>query len=311
MDRPVRLALVGAGHWGKNIIRTIGTMPSVQLCHLVTSQDRATLDVPDDCVTTSDWRGLLSARDIDGIVLAVPTPQQVEIAAKTINAGIATFIEKPMALNSQTAKALRDAANARSVHVLIDHIYLFHPAFGAVRNACSNPRNIQRIDSAGGNWGPFRSTISPLWDWGPHDISMCLDLMGAYPDKVTARILEAGATPEDGANFEVTMEFSSGAVCQTTFGNRMKERVRKLQVTQPGETILFEDSSPTPVLRKADTGQTELHHSDTSPLTCAIETFCTAITSGRPETAGLDIAVDVVKILETVELQLRQNEDGE
>ena len=42
----------------------------------------------------------------------------------------------------------------------------------------------------GGNYGPFRMDVSSLWDWGPHDLSMCLEIIGKYPSKVKAEFLK-------------------------------------------------------------------------------------------------------------------------
>ena len=37
--------------------------------------------------------------------------------------------------------------------------------------------SIKSIRSVSGNIGPYRDEWSPLWDWGPHDLSMCLSLV--------------------------------------------------------------------------------------------------------------------------------------
>ena len=307
-DGPVRLAVVGAGRWGRNIVRTITDVPGARLCRLVTSQDRHALDIPDDCAISADWHELLSATDIDGIALAVPTPAQVEIATQTINAGIATFLEKPMALDAPSAVTLRDAAQTRNVAVLVDHIYLFHPAYRALRETCANTQAIRHIESTGGNHGPFRTAIPPLWDWGPHDISMCLDLVNEYPESIVARTTEPDMTTGHGTNIEVRMKFPSGATSRSIFGNRMPARIRRLEVSLPGETILFDDSCPDPVQRITDAGANALPHADSLPLNNAVERFCNVIRSGDSATDELALAVNVVRVLDAAQAQIRDSE---
>lgn len=306
-NQPVRLAVVGAGPWGRNIIRTIASVPGAQLCRLVTSQDRGSLDIAEDCIISTDWRELLSASDIDGIALAVPTPTQVEIAEQLIDAGIATFLEKPMALDAGSATALRDGARTRNVPVLVDHIYLFHPAYHALRDACGDSQGIRHIESIGGNRGPFRTTIPPVWDWGPHDISMCLDLVGEYPQTIVARTSQPDLPVGAGANFEVRMKFPSGTTSRSAFGNRMPSRIRRLEVSMPDEKILFDDSSPHPLQRITDAVSVPLPHAKTPPLNNAVARFCKAIESRDNCTDELELAVNVVRVLEEVQAQVMRH----
>ena len=50
--------------------------------------------------------------------------------------------------------------------------------------------------SEGGGLGPFRENISGLWDWGPHDISMCLDIVGSMPLNIFAEKLKQNNNQE-------------------------------------------------------------------------------------------------------------------
>jgi len=49
---------------------------------------------------------------------------------------------------------------------------------------------VKRITARAGSWGPFRSDIPVLWDWGAHEIAMTLDVMGEFPMSAAASIQE-------------------------------------------------------------------------------------------------------------------------
>jgi hypothetical protein len=72
----LQLGLVGRGRWGRNIERTL-------------------LSFSDVSVTTVA-RGEGPPAGLDGIVIATPSATHAQTALPYIEAGIATFIEKPM-----------------------------------------------------------------------------------------------------------------------------------------------------------------------------------------------------------------------
>ena len=64
------------------------------------------------------------------------------------------------------------------VNVKVNHVYLYHPMYRFLKEIVKDKNKINSIYSFSGDNGPFRKDISPLWDWGPHDIAMCLDIFG-------------------------------------------------------------------------------------------------------------------------------------
>ncbi len=57
------------------------------------------------------------------------------------------------------------------------------------------------IQSVGGAQGPFRPGVPVLWDWAPHDIAMCLDLVGETPSAVAGPAYAAKIRPTVRAKF--------------------------------------------------------------------------------------------------------------
>jgi predicted dehydrogenase len=173
--KPLRLGVVGTGPWGRNYARTIAGMSEVTLARVA---------------GRADWHDLVRAGDVDAMVVAVPPAAQPEIALAAIEAGRPLLLEKPLALSTEAAERIAAAAAAHSVLVMVDHVHLFHPAWEELKRAAAQRGPVRSIEAAAGGPGPYRAGVSTLWDWGPHDVAMCLDLLGA-PQAVDAECLEA------------------------------------------------------------------------------------------------------------------------
>ena len=126
---PLRLGLVGAGPWGRNIIKTLERLDGLTLSHLVTRRagNRALLD--DGCAIVDDVRAILSPDLLDGLVVAVPPPAQPDIVLAALAAGLPVFAEKPLAMDVATAERIAEAAGRTGVPLMVDHVHLFSPAF--------------------------------------------------------------------------------------------------------------------------------------------------------------------------------------
>ncbi|MDZ4226177.1 MAG: Gfo/Idh/MocA family oxidoreductase, partial [Patescibacteria group bacterium] len=79
MAKPVRLAVIGRGRWGKNIIKTLEAMPGCVVAYAV----------------ARNYTELLKKNDIDGVVVATPSSTHAKVALPFIQKGLSTFIEKP------------------------------------------------------------------------------------------------------------------------------------------------------------------------------------------------------------------------
>jgi hypothetical protein len=105
----LRLGLAGHGRWGHNIERTLQSLGDVAVTILA--------------------KGEKPRAALDGVIVATQSAAHAEVALPYIEAGIATFIEKPMATTVGDARRIRDAAERHRTIVFVGHIYLYNPAF--------------------------------------------------------------------------------------------------------------------------------------------------------------------------------------
>ena len=300
-SRPsVGLALIGAGPWGRSYIRTIAALPGVALVALASRQPDAATLAPAGCALYGDWRQAIADRRVDGAIVATPPHTHAAIALAAIAAGLGVLIEKPLTMDVAEARALLAAARGLAGRpVMVDHIHLHHPAFVALKDALRALGPVVALEGTAGRWGPFRPGASVLWDWGPHDVAMALDVVGADPARVAARTLERRSVPAGvGEIVEIELGFASGAKARMTVGNLFEARVRRFSVTCVGGTAVYDSVAPPYLAAQRANGPLEaVATAPDAPLARVVARFGAALASGAADHDDVALGVRVVETL--------------
>lgn len=289
---PVRLGLVGAGRWGRNVIRTLQQDGPAKLTAVASGNpDTATL-VGDDCAVIGQWRDLLDSGRIDGVVLAVPTGAQPAIAEAALARGLPLLLEKPVAAGIAEAEALLAAARRQSALVQVDHTDLSNPAFTAMAAALPAAGTVLSLEGTWAGPGPYRGDIAGFWDYGSHAMADCLTLMGGDPvDCVVLESRSAGA----GELVTAELRWPGGAVGRITAGNGATDKCRRLRVVCTDHSLEFDDLAAD---KASMDGKPLSYDRRAMPLTQALHRFANAAAVGRPDVSDLELGVRVVRVLQ-------------
>lgn len=313
MRAPQRLGLIGAGRWGRNYITTIATLDAARLARLASNNPQSAQLIPAGCTISADWRELLDPRQIDGVIIATPPALHADMVRAAVNAGLPVLVEKPLTLNLAEAEALRDFVAARAGYVMVGHTHLFHPAYRLLKQIAPQYGSIHAILAEAGNHGPFREDVPVLWDWGAHDVAMCLDLLGTLPLQASARIVEqrkiSGAV---GEIVELKLEFSSAVTADIRVGNIMPKR-RRFEVRCETATLVYDDLADgklkllpcrTSAVERDNAGR-PFPVSAELPLERLVRDFADAVFARSRDCASLDLGVNVVRVLDECGRSLR------
>lgn len=187
-DSVTRVAVVGCGGWGKNIVRSldaIGHLAAIVEPSEAGRENAAKL-APETPVV--DLETVLADDSIPGVMIATPAETHYEIARRCLEAGKDVFVEKPLTIDLDEARALCDLADALGRILMVGHLLEYHPAIlrlgelirrgdlGTVRYVTSNRLNL----------GKVRVHENALWSFAPHDIAVILRLVGRNPCQVVA-----------------------------------------------------------------------------------------------------------------------------
>lgn len=308
MPEPVRVGLVGAGRWGRNFIRTVAAQDDMPLVAVASrNRETATL-VPPGCRIVEDWRAVVEAPDIDGVIIASPPATHADVLIAATAAAKAVMVEKPLVMSRADAKRIRAALEGRTANVLVDHTLVFHPAFQALCREAATLGPLRGVKSSAGNLGPYRQDASVLWDWAPHDLSMCLTvapgpwlLRGARRDE--ARLVE-GAKAE-----RLMLDLALGALTAAITVSTLDSRHRSFAAEFDSCTLLFRDYVENKLVRlppgveDAEQGA-PIAVDPELPLTRAVRTFAERIRAANTNRGSLELGLAVVDLLADAEALL-------
>ena len=247
MAEPVRLGLIGAGRWGRVHLRTLLSLGDrVRLTHLCTTNPANAELLPYPVSVVPEWRELLQA-PCDALIIATPPAYHPEMLEACLAAAKPCLVEKPLCLDVATAQRLHERIRASGVPVLVNHTHLFAPAYGALKRVVAEGGEPVRVLlSEGMGFGPFRTHTAALWDWGPHDVSLCLDLLGESPRGVEA--LGGPRSPEgDPELVSLRLDFPGGACAWIQTGRLAAKKRRSLTVITNSRLYLLDDLAAEPL----------------------------------------------------------------
>jgi UDP-2-acetamido-3-amino-2,3-dideoxy-glucuronate N-acetyltransferase len=226
--KKTRVAVIGAGRWGKNIVKTLQSLPECDIVY----------------VETKDHRVLVEKTDIDAVVVATPGATHATVALPFIKRGWPVFIEKPFTTSLADARKLHHAARKSGALVFVGHLHLHNPPYRKIKRLLPRIGAVRWIHAEGANNGPYRDDMSALWDWAPHDVALMLDLLGKMPRRVQAweaSLLRPRARLGDIAF--IKLEFP-GKVVGFIFNSWLfPEKRKKVSIIGEKGSIVFDDTA--------------------------------------------------------------------
>jgi len=184
-----RVACVGAGSWGKNLVRNFSELGALAA---ICEPDRARREetgrgYPNVPLVDSFERIILDWQ-IQAVAIATPAETHGKLVRQALEAGKDVFVEKPICLSVTEAEELVCLAEERKRVLMVGHLLWYHPAVLKLKELVDQGAlgRIQYIYSNRLNLGRFRREENILWSFAPHDVSVILGLAGEMPEQVHA-----------------------------------------------------------------------------------------------------------------------------
>ncbi|MEQ3549275.1 Gfo/Idh/MocA family oxidoreductase [Pseudonocardia nematodicida] len=128
MPRPARIGLLGAGLIGTEHARTLARIDETELVAVADPSDAGrALAAELGVAHHDDYRALLAAGGVDGVVAALPNRMHADAAVAAIEHGVAVLVEKPIAGTLDEARWITEAADRTGVPVLVGHQRRYAP----------------------------------------------------------------------------------------------------------------------------------------------------------------------------------------
>ncbi len=239
------IAVVGAGYWGKNLIRNFFELGALKaICDTQQNLVKSYQSQYPTVSFTNSFSKLLSDSSIKGIVIATPAEIHFNLAKQALLAGKDGLVEKPLGLRLEDGEKLAELAEKRGKILMVGHVIRYHPAVNKLKQLINQDQlgKIQYIYSNRLNIGRIRNEGNILWSFAPHDLSTILFLL----DEFLEVIFSTGGSYLQHRVFDTTltsMDFVSGVKTHIFVSWLHPFREQKLVVIGSKKMAVFDDVS--------------------------------------------------------------------
>ena len=187
----IRIAVVGAGHWGPNLIRNFHEHAQSEVVRVVDRDEERLAEVRarfPGVVTGTDADVAFSDPNVDAVVIATPTSTHYALVKASLRAGKHVLVEKPIATSPAEAEELCALAEREWRVLLVSHVFLYNAAIARIRAYLQEGLlgRIYYISMVRTNLGPIRVDVNAAWDLAAHDVSIANWWLDAEPVAASA-----------------------------------------------------------------------------------------------------------------------------
>ena len=225
----VRIGVIGVGRMGQRHCRVVSNLRKTQLVgvHDQSVEVGNRVAKQFEVEYFPDLDQLLDK--VDAVVLATPTPTHYEQAMKCLNRCVHILIEKPITETLEQAEKLVNLAESQKLIVQVGQIERFNPAYMELKNVLDELRpmaiTLNRLSPYQGS----NKDVDVVLDLMIHDTNLVLDLVGSFPEKISALGLTVYSGTVDHAIAQLF--FKGGPILSMTASRVTEEKVRKIDVT--------------------------------------------------------------------------------
>jgi predicted dehydrogenase len=284
-EKPIRVAVVGVGEFGRNHVRVWRELEGAELAGVVDTNAERARQVAAEFGTQvfADIDALAAAR-VDAVSLAVPTKEHARIGCRLLDAGMDVLVEKPMAASLEEADKLIASAQRSGRILQVGHVERFNPAVAAAQKVVLRPMffEVHRL----GIFTPRSLDVDVVYDVMIHDLDILLSLVDAPVIDLKAVGIPVITDKVDIAHARV--EFSTGTVANVTASRVSTERVRKMRFFQEHEYISLDFARQDALRIRVRPGNTQpeigfekLPATPEEPLLAELRAFAESVRTGK------------------------------
>ena len=307
-----QVIVVGAGNWGKNLVRNFYDLDALAGVGEMNPTLRAKVaETYHDIAIYADYQQVL-ATDVQAVVLATPAPMHYQMAKTALEARKDVFIEKPMTLCAEEARWLAEYAQANDRILMVGHLLLYQPAISWMGDylASGKAGEVLHVATQRVKLGKVRQQENVWWSFAPHDISVVLNLLGNPSlEKLQAEgqaMLQSGI--EDNVHVDLSFEGGKTAHIHCSWYWPLLQRStiaiaekQMLVYDEVSQTVTVYNKGVDEQLQNRDEGSWIADVTASAPLKIECQHFLDCLsTRQKPRSDGWN-GLAVVEILEKAE----------
>ena len=330
--RQLRLAVVGYGYWGPNLVRNVIERPELELaalCERDSARAAAFQARVPDVPVFSDYDALLADPTLDAVLIATPPRTHHALARAALEAGKHVLVEKPLARTAAEAGDLVAFADEHRLVLMPGHTFLYSPPVNKVRELINQGSlgEVYFVTSSRMNLGKYQPD-GVICDLAPHDVSILLYLLDEQVTQVSASARSIFREHNPEVAF-LTLTFASGVTANVQISWLAPRKVREMVFVGSKRMVQYDDTAADESVRVFDRGmeiaepanfgefQLSYRSGDiivprveaAEPLSLELQDFARAIHTGITPRSHALLGLEVVEVIEAAETSLRSNGD--
>lgn len=327
----MKIAVVGLGYWGPNLVRNFQALPDVERVVGIDKDETRLVKAKQrfpDLETATALDEALRDDDVVAVALATPVSSHYPLGKKVLEAGKHLWVEKPFTAKVSEAEALIELAERKGLKIIVDHTFIYTGAVRKMKEIMDSGElgDVYYFDSVRVNLGLFQHDVNVVWDLAPHDLSIMDHLLPQRPRSVSAiGSCHVGNDLENVAY--LTVLFDNNLIAHFHVNWLAPVKIRKILIGGSKSMIVFDDMETSEKVKIYDkgvevktregvyemlvqyrTGDMRSPKLDqTEALAIATAHFLDCVKHNRrPITDGIS-GLNVVRILEAAEKSIKQN----
>ncbi len=239
-----RVAVIGTGSWGKELVRTFAELGALRaVCD--SDPDRLAA-MPNGTVKHyGRMEDCLADPEISAVAIATPVVSHSELARLALLSGKDVLVEKPLALNARDGRALVVLAAASDRILMVGNALRYDPAICRLKDMVDGGElgSVEYICSARMSVDPQRAEESIVWSLAPYEVSVILGLLGEMPVAVSC---QGGDYVGRGVSDVTISQYAfAGGVRAQVFVSRLRPfREKRLVVVGSERIAVYDETAP-------------------------------------------------------------------
>ena len=287
-----KIAIIGLGKWGKNLLREFSKVSCVTKCHTRGNQKNIIWlrrNYP-KVVHTTSIRDILTDKNIDAVAVSTPINSHFKIAKNALESGKHVFVEKPMASSVIEAKQLIKIAKSKNLNLFVGHVFLHNEIFKKIKKI-DRQESITYAHFAWKKFGTFDEDI--FKNLLSHDISLILALFGS-PNRIRLTNNVGFITTSDRISLE--LNFTRNRKCEVSIDRISPHKEKSVTFLTKKNLFVWNDDE---LLRFDKRSQSfkKIYQSKNTPLHLECKKFIANISSKKVSYDSSFLALNVTRIL--------------
>ncbi|MCO5233282.1 MAG: Gfo/Idh/MocA family oxidoreductase [Chitinophagales bacterium] len=320
-----KVALIGYGYWGVNLLRNLinsASVSKVNVCDIRNERLQLAKKSYPSIHTSSDIYSILKNTDIDVVVIATPTSTHYELTKRALSHNKHVLVEKPICTRSTEARELYSLAQTKGKILFTDLTFLYNGAVEYIHDYIHDEKigEIKYIDSTRVNLGIYQEDTNVVWDLAPHDISIIQKILKQKPIQLRA-ISNPLKSLKDIDFVYIFLYYTNGLVVQINCSWASPTKIRQMIIGGERKMIIYDEVEPTQKIKiynysseQKDRDTTLIDYrlgdivipkfSTKEPLQKMLEVFFSCIKENKYLCISPEQSIEIISIIENIEKSL-------